>query len=355
MDLASRTQKGPPLYLAIWLVIAVCSGLYKQRPAFVAIHAGAFVVIGLVRLCVQRRLPELVQWNAKFSHRLFCSLIVITGLYWGCLMAASLISPWGENVWCGMLVAGAAFAAAGAAIMSINTVLCFTYPLVFVLPVGFCAIVHPNSQDLLIGALTPFFLLYVGAVGRTLKNDYWGAMRARVLAEAKANGFELLSATDALTGISNRLAFDARLNSEWDRAATEGQALSLLMVDLDNFKKLNDTYGHSFGDQCLKAAATALARSMRSEIDLVARFGGEEFVVLLPRTRLEEAAVIANRCLASVRELRVRHGDVDVLITCSIGIAGRHPRIGERCIQLLEEADSAMYRAKRDGRDRVSH
>jgi len=228
------------------------------------------------------------------------------------------------------------------------------YPLGFVLPLLYCAVVRPDPRCILVGALSPFFLLYVVAVGRTLKDDYWGAAKARQIAEARAQGLAVLSATDALTGIANRLAVDAKLRTEWERAERSGDHLSLLMVDLDKFKNLNDAHGHGFGDQCLKAAARALAGSMRSEIDFVGRFGGEEFVVLLPHTSLEAAMAVANRCLNSIRAIRMRHGDADVAITCSIGAATCRPKTGSTADALLESADGAMYRAKHGGRNRIA-
>jgi len=130
------------------------------------------------------------------------------------------------------------------------------------------------------------------------------------------------------------------------------QPLGVLMLDLDHFKKFNDTYGHEAGDTVLRETGTFLARSIRAE-DIVCRFGGEEFVIILPTASLSAACGRAERIRSKLREMTVLHqGQSLGMITVSVGVAAL-PEHGTSPKELLETADAALYRAKREGRDRV--
>jgi diguanylate cyclase (GGDEF)-like protein/PAS domain S-box-containing protein len=160
------------------------------------------------------------------------------------------------------------------------------------------------------------------------------------------------SIKDPLTGLYNRRYLEEMLEREIRRAVRAEQALGILMLDLDHFKKFNDTYGHDAGDTVLRECGTFLAKSIRAE-DVVCRFGGEEFFIILPTANLSAAAGRAERIRSKLRELTVLHqGQSLWMITVSIGVAAL-PDHGTSPKQLLEAADAALYRAKRDGRDRV--
>ncbi len=159
--------------------------------------------------------------------------------------------------------------------------------------------------------------------------------------------------TDALTGIGNRKQFDQRLKQMMAEAMEQGAQLALLMLDIDHFKKFNDTWGHQFGDEVLRLVARALVDGIKGR-DLSARYGGEEFAILLPGTRLVDAARVANSLRASIASKGLfKRGTKEMLctITISIGVAGFRP--GEPLDRFIERADAALYRAKLNGRNRI--
>jgi len=164
---------------------------------------------------------------------------------------------------------------------------------------------------------------------------------------------------DGLTGIHNRRAFDAALEREWKRGAREGTMLSVALLDVDHFKRFNDSYGHLAGDDCLRAIAAAVKDAVKRPGDMVARFGGEELAILLPATELEPAKMVANRCCQAVAALLIPHcGNAEGmgLVTLSGGVsAGRAAIPGEARMPegLLLAADAALYGAKQKGRNRV--
>lgn len=167
----------------------------------------------------------------------------------------------------------------------------------------------------------------------------------------RLHALEQLSSTDALTGIGNRRQFETRLVEELRRASRYGDPLSLVLLDIDHFKRVNDRHGHLTGDVVLIEVARSLQRAVR-DTDVVARYGGEEFAVLLPRTQLAGSLTVAERVRAELHRLRPLP-ESNLRITASLGVAG-YPSVQPSCpSELFEAADSALYRAKRNGRDRV--
>jgi diguanylate cyclase (GGDEF)-like protein len=161
---------------------------------------------------------------------------------------------------------------------------------------------------------------------------------------------EVETITDPLLGIFNRRYLDRRLEEEVLRAKRHGLELSLLMVDIDNFKLVNDTWGHQIGDLVLKHLTQMLAETLR-HTDIIARFGGEEFVVLLPHTPELEALKLAEKLRITVEQTPL-HRVPELSMTVSIGSSCLLPN-DDSAYSLLERADKAMYRAKRDGRNRA--
>jgi diguanylate cyclase len=159
------------------------------------------------------------------------------------------------------------------------------------------------------------------------------------------------SARDPLTQLANRKGFDEFLNRMVFMRDVFAETAALLMIDIDRFKNVNDTYGHRGGDMVLRAIADCLARSFPRKSDMVARYGGEEFAVILPATNAQDAKRLAERTLTMIRNLDIAHGDQTIKITASVGVGqlGRSESIQD----WLDRADQALYRAKADGRDKV--
>jgi diguanylate cyclase (GGDEF)-like protein/PAS domain S-box-containing protein len=169
-----------------------------------------------------------------------------------------------------------------------------------------------------------------------------------------------LSRTDGLTGIPNRRAFDDALSMEWRRAMREnGASLSLALIDIDQFKRFNDEYGHPAGDDCLRLVASAIGATVQRPGDLAARFGGEEFALLLPNTDARGAKIMAERARAAIMALAIPHAGNSPrqVVTISLGIATmRSSGLGQEKPDagiLVMAADSALYEAKRLGRNRA--
>jgi len=160
---------------------------------------------------------------------------------------------------------------------------------------------------------------------------------------------------DGLTNIANRRYFDQYLNSEWERAKNASLPLSLIIVDIDFYKKYNDTYGHLAGDNCLKQIAKELESTVENSIGLAARFGGEEFALVLPETTQQKAEVIANKVHLAISALQIPHksSPISPIVTVSIGISTMIPTIFSKPDELFLRTDKALYAAKQQGRNRI--
>ena len=201
--------------------------------------------------------------------------------------------------------------------------------------------------------------LDAGAIDYLTKPVSPAILRARVRnhLELKRRGDILkgLSHLDGLTGIANRRRFDEMLEREWRRCRRNAKPLSLLMMDVDFFKRYNDHYGHIAGDDCLKAVAVALCSVVKRPGDLVARYGGEEFVALLPETVAPGALEVAEAINHAINDLDIPHAESEASghVTLSIGCATLVPGGNKVPLELVEAADGRLYTAKEEGRNCV--
>ncbi|ALJ36203.1 diguanylate cyclase [Azospirillum brasilense] len=201
--------------------------------------------------------------------------------------------------------------------------------------------------------------LEVGAIDFISKPISPPIVKARVrnhlLLKRQTDLLRTLSFNDGLTGIANRRRFDEVLLREWRRCGRAQLPLSLIMLDVDQFKPYNDHYGHQAGDECLRAVAQLLAEQMMRPGDLIARYGGEEFVCLLPETDEDGAVQVAERLRRTVADRRLPHAVSHVAdhVTISLGVATARPMLDDTPERLTQLADGLLYEAKRAGRNRV--
>ncbi|MEC5385061.1 diguanylate cyclase [Uliginosibacterium sp. H3] len=167
---------------------------------------------------------------------------------------------------------------------------------------------------------------------------------------------EEFSFKDGLTGVANRRMFDSVLKQEWSQAQRSGQPLSLILVDIDYFKQYNDHYGHVQGDECLKLVASVLSGAAKRPRDLFARFGGEEFIFVLPETPADAAQLIAERCRELILSEQIAHAasQINPLLTISLGVGTVTPTHDDQVVAFLEGVDRQLYQAKQQGRDRIA-
>lgn len=201
--------------------------------------------------------------------------------------------------------------------------------------------------------------LELGAVDFISKPVNPAVVRARVKThltlKLQSDLMRKLVFLDGLTGVFNRRYFDQQLAMEMARAVRNQSPLSLILLDVDFFKRYNDCYGHQMGDDCLRQIALTLKEGLRRPADLVARYGGEEFACILPETDFIDAMLIARELELKVRNKNIPHEDSDTaaVVTISLGVAGRRGSTGEDVAALLTLADEQLYLAKHSGRGKA--
>lgn len=198
----------------------------------------------------------------------------------------------------------------------------------------------------------------VGGVDYITKPFSSPIIKARVKTHLKLKQkmdlLEKMVSLDGLTEIPNRRSLDETIEKEWNRSLRENSELSLIMIDVDQFKLYNDFYGHNAGDDCLKSVANALKNSLQRSSDFVARYGGEEFCVLLPESSLDDAMCVAEKLRQSVEELEITHASsvVSDCVTISLGIASCAVNSFLTSVTLQKLADEQLYSSKKQGRNR---
>jgi len=353
VDLSHRMRNGLLLYPVLWLALMLADGYMAHHPVLTWLNAGVLILVVAGRLAYHGRIRDQADVDLVRTRAIYRILSLSQNLYWGVLCAWIQLAPDAPDLRWLVLLCTVGITAGGTVIVSIDEVLPRLYPVVMLGPTVAVALWQGGSTGWVIAVLTVVMFLYSLGVSRMVGRDYWARLRSQALLEQRARELEWLSRTDALTQIPNRLMFEERLAVAWRDARRRQEPVAVAMVDLDHFKRINDTHGHPFGDRCLKAAAAALMGAARRPADVVARFGGEEFVVLMPNTDAAGAHQVAQRMLDAIVATVVHDGPVSVTLSCSVGVASARPHDGARADETLQHADAALYQAKQSGRGRV--
>jgi diguanylate cyclase (GGDEF)-like protein len=305
--------------------------------------------------------------SVKLWRFAFAAGAVLMGLIWGC--CAAVLQPGVPGriqvlvVSVAMvLVMGASARNAGYPLAARAQILCALGPLFIVALRSGNAIDHCvciTIVALVMGAFANVQTFHERTISFLIATEQHAALvgevvRANADLAAANERLETVAMTDGLTRIANRRRFDIALGDEIRRAQRDGTVVSLLMADVDFFKKFNDMYGHQAGDECLQAVAGAFATTLRRPGDLVARYGGEEFVAILPQTAAESAAGLADAARARIEFLRLTNAaGINGIVTVSIGVVCAIPSRFHEPEDFIKAADAALYVAKSRGRNCV--
>lgn len=354
LDCANRVKSGIFVYLCLWLAIGIASGLAHEQPAFWLVNSAIFAVNALLRLWLQLNLERLVNERLDTAKTLFALLLFLNVLHWGVLTSLCVLLPSLLPLQMPMMLAACGIAASGASVLAIHPLLRVLSPIAVVAPVVIGLLVQPSAANTLVALLCTIMVVYFIGAARALYNDYWTALSNSLLLEQRARQLEELSNTDALTNLRNRLYFDVNFTSEWRRACRHRWPVAILLIDLDHFKAINDQHGHAFGDVCLQTVGRLLRTGVQRSGDIVARWGGEEFIILLTQTDVASAGAVADRLLKAMSEYTLYNGEHPVPVTGSIGVAGAIPQHPDHGHKLIASADHALYQAKERGRNQVA-
>jgi diguanylate cyclase (GGDEF)-like protein len=353
LDLANRADRGIFVHLPLWLLIGVWTDLHTQLTAFFWGNSVVFLANALARQELRRHFVALVKRDHRFANWLYMTLLLANCVHWGLLTAISMHWQPLQAAEFPLLFTMFAVGAFGTMGLSIMPFVRLWYPMTLLAPFVIALLMDLTPLHSMQALMSIVLVVYLYRATQVLHDDYWAAANARFELEERARQLELLSVTDALTQIHNRMYFEHRLIADWTRAARDGQPLSVVIIDLDHFKTINDTYGHLFGDRCLRTAAQALRTALHRGNDVLARYGGEEFAVLLPGADAASARKVAQRLLESVAGIQIEHPLGAVRLACSIGVSTSIPAALASPSSVVSDADRALYQAKQQGRNRV--
>jgi diguanylate cyclase (GGDEF)-like protein len=353
-DLAERSIPGIPAYIAIWSVVIFASGFHDTHTTVAYPAWIGFLIVSALRLVYQLTHQGLFRFSPTLSYGLFLTSILIPAGLWGALFVYCILGPNTEDFRLLMVMATAGLCSGAMTSFAPDRRIAITYLLIVLLPACF-AIAWFNPEE------TPLLYLMLSYIVFTLlqltrgSREYWSALENEAALAEKTRQLEDISKIDGLTGIYNRRHFNQILDLEWKRGSRENRLLTLIMLDIDHFKHINDTFGHLAGDDYLKSIAAILKGSFKRCTDVIARYGGEEFAILLPATPLADAAILAESLRQNVAEHRSKSGKIHLRATVSLGLASCIPDHKTPPEHLISLADKALYQAKTAGRNQVRY
>jgi diguanylate cyclase (GGDEF)-like protein len=351
-DLTNRARGGIVIYLLAWLPIMLSNQVHVSSPEFFYFNTTVIVLVMLSRLAHYYIFIREFEISVSLAHDWLIYSILFGALHWGLMSCWVLLNSDHAALYAYIIVSGAVLGIAGTTALSISRRLRLWFPILIMLPSISVLFARAGTEDLIFASMGILSLIYVHVTSKTASQDYWHAIKNHALAEQRASDMERLSVTDQLTQLKNRSYFEQRFGEEWKRGDRQNQSLSLLILDLDGFKRINDTHGHLFGDECLRRVARTLDSEIHRETDIVTRYGGEEFVLLMPDTEAQQAASVAEKLRRAIADIDIEHEGVPVRLTCSIGGATVLPHHGSNRDNLFKRADHALYTAKANGRNR---
>ena len=352
-DIANRSITGCFIYLLIWFAIIIPYKVYITDPEIFLWATLVFVILAALRIYLLFRFKKIYSRNPVVWKLLFYPLVWLPALGWGILCSMSFIHPNFEHFSLVIIISTAGLTGGGVAALVPSRLLTIGLLSCFLLPGMVTSLLFTNAYNISITLMFTIYWIGMYSVTRNQHREYWQALNHSSIIKKHASELEHLNTLDGLTGLKCRKFFDDALRKELKTASRSQSSLSLVLLDIDHFKKINDRYGHLVGDQCLRSLTQVLQKQVKRETDIVARYGGEEFVVILPDCDIEQATELAEKIRKSVENHTFQNGNTTISFTISAGVTSQIPSPDFKVEQLIELADSALYRAKRDGRNKV--
>ena len=348
-DLKKRSTSGVFFYMLIPPLIFLTDNFFLRHLRFSLGFLGIFSFICLFRLVhvyVSKKMPKRFE---PANTGIFIGSVMLTALSWGMGSAFFLLHSQEQTLQTLMLICSVGFVAGGVLSFMPLLYLAVIYNILMLLPP--IATVFIKTDIPTLGFAMILYSVYLVLITLRGNAEYWKALENEHLLEEKSRELKKASRTDVLTGLYNRRYFDELFELEWGLSSRRKTPLTLLICDIDHFKKVNDTYGHQAGDAYLKLISSHLQEVFQRETDVVARYGGEEFVVLLPDRDAEQTRDLAERFRKNIAEAVLEYQGKKIQATVSTGISSCIPGSGMTRDAFLTRADNVLYEAKGSGRN----
>lgn len=353
IEVESRAFLGTFVYIPCWLGIAISTGVIDSAPHYSRYITITLCVFAFLRCILHFYFKKFIAYSEVIARLSFVSLVLGAGFVIGRVTVLTMYVSELSPAFVSTVAICGVFCTAGTLILSIDPAIRYGMPVTMLGPAFFGFVCNPTTTNITLSVLVLLNLFYLLITSKRSHFDYWEGANTRSLLEKQSAFFKEQSLTDTLTQIPNRLSAQRRLADEWDKALQNNSKFTLMILDIDHFKLINDMYGHLFGDECLVSVARALDECLRDS-DFLARYGGEEFIVTLPESSESEALVIAERLRLKLSLIDLSFQCEPVSITCSIGLATVAPYFEVTDLgAAIDLADKALYQAKKTGRNRI--
>lgn len=354
-ELVGQTMTAVMLYPVLWLSLTYSYDVHHTAPVLVNAIAAILIVIAAARALLIRKFSDIYSARPKLAERLLLCGIHLSGFLWGCIGAAIFLIPDFEPIITLFSIAIFGITAMAVTYFALSVYVGMAFNLLLLSPIVLLSLVKDDPMLNGLGILMLVFLLGVYRLGKGLFENNQNLYKLAVIAEERAKLLEKLSVTDFLTQVYNRHHFDGQLKIEWKRAHRNSTSIGAMIVDLDNFKSVNDKHGHFAGDQCIIACANILKAHGKRPYDFAARLGGEEFILILPGADEQQTIRIANSVLEAIaaRDITINKENEVIHVTASIGAGSIIPAQHDASTDFLIRVDKALYRAKEQGRNQI--
>ncbi|MCW8876007.1 MAG: GGDEF domain-containing protein [Kangiellaceae bacterium] len=351
MDMLSRSLPGIVIYAFLWPLIFLPTGFHESAPMISWGISAVLAGLSLLRW-LQARNTERWYRNSPKSWQIYfaiCSLL--QAMVWGLLFYLVIADDSMDDVRFMLVLAIGGLSSGALSALNPRVGLAISNISLILVP-GVIASLMVNL-DYSLAVLITIYFAYLIMLGMRSHKEYMRAFRIEIQLDAQRKELERLNKIDPLTLIYNRGHFNTTFDFQWNQGIRYKQEQSLLLVDADHFKRINDEHGHLFGDECLVYIANVIHQHAKRKTDVIARFGGEEFAVLLSDTKIDEAVKLAEDIRGALENNAFVFEGIEISVTVSIGVASMVPESSLNSNVLIDNADKALYQAKDSGRNRV--
>lgn len=351
IDFLRRSLPGVIVYMSVWPMLAFPLGYYSSHPEFTYNFTYLLLSIGVLRL-LNSASTRYVYDNYSFIWRhSMMTLSFIHGSSLSALLAVAIYHPAYSDMVLPIALIQAGIISGAVSSLTPKPRFTLLYLTMLIVP----TIMISATSDTYFYLAPLFFLLWVYYffLARRFSAEYQRAFHIETTLKENQKKLEALTITDALTGIYNRQYFDQALDVQWDLASRSQSNLSILFLDLDFFKKINDEYGHLIGDKALCHAANLFKETTKRKSDMIARYGGEEFAIILASTPHKDAMNLAETIRKKLETCPLILGEREIKMTVSIGVNTTIPSNLQSSTSFLDDADKALYQAKHSGRNKI--
>lgn len=350
-ETVQRSRLGGPFYVLAWFFCGLAGDLAQLAPVVFLLVGLAFVALGVPRYTTRALAPGAAAHAVRRRLDFLWGVVLVNSALWGAASTGLLLTSADESTRTVTAVASYAFSTAFAHNFCMRRGRALTAIGLIYLPT-MAAYLFTDARFEFV-AIGLFYLVYVVLALRRSHAEYLQRLNLEDELRSQRDQFQQQSQRDGLTGLANRRRFGTLLEQWVEESRTTAGTFSLLILDLDWFKSINDRHGHTVGDACLRAFATELQRAFSTGHELVARLGGEEFAVLIRDCPVPVAAQRAEKFRQSLAAQPLALGDLAIDMTVSIGIGAFAPQAHADGGALYHAVDAALYRAKASGRNAV--